>query len=175
MNRAWNYNPGSGRFLSEDPLHFSGNDHNLYRYVKNKPVGYSDPQGLLASDVNEAVKIVSNVLGLPDLNVQYGASAYTPFGSTGTIVLPVKYQLKEYSDSESFNILQSVFHEGIHVLQNRVDRGVTNIEDVMVAYGVMEQEDSIHYMIYNLANSLTWQFWSQFNKNRIKDQVTCGP
>lgn len=44
--RARYYDPITGRFISEDPLGFEGGDVNLYVYVKNNPVLYSDPTGL---------------------------------------------------------------------------------------------------------------------------------
>jgi hypothetical protein len=34
------------RFISEDPIEFKGGDINLYGYVANKPLVYSDPLGL---------------------------------------------------------------------------------------------------------------------------------
>jgi RHS repeat-associated protein len=42
------YSPDFGRFLQPDPLQFSGGDENLYRYVKNSPINFSDPLGLYA-------------------------------------------------------------------------------------------------------------------------------
>jgi len=44
--RARYYDPQTGRFLSEDPLLFEGNDTNFYRYVGNSPIGFYDPSGL---------------------------------------------------------------------------------------------------------------------------------
>jgi RHS repeat-associated protein len=44
-NRARYYNPGTGRFLSEDPIRFYGGN-NFYRYVLNNPVNFIDPTGL---------------------------------------------------------------------------------------------------------------------------------
>lgn len=46
--RARFYAPDVGRFISEDPIGFSGGDLNLYRYVSNDPVGLLDPSGLFA-------------------------------------------------------------------------------------------------------------------------------
>ncbi|OFZ18972.1 MAG: hypothetical protein A2X94_13570 [Bdellovibrionales bacterium GWB1_55_8] len=40
------YDPGTGRFLSKDPIGFAGGDTNLYRYVRNTPLQYTDPTGL---------------------------------------------------------------------------------------------------------------------------------
>ena len=40
------YDPSLQRFLGEDPIGFSGEDFNFYRYVKNSPINYSDNSGL---------------------------------------------------------------------------------------------------------------------------------
>ena len=40
-----NYNPVTGRWLSKDPIGFSGGDGNLYRYSKNDPVNFLDANG----------------------------------------------------------------------------------------------------------------------------------
>ncbi|MHB1034182.1 MAG: RHS repeat-associated core domain-containing protein [Pirellulales bacterium] len=44
-NRARWYDPGVGRFASEDPSGLTS-DMNLYRYAGNSPVDYTDPSGL---------------------------------------------------------------------------------------------------------------------------------
>jgi RHS repeat-associated protein len=43
--RARWYDPGSGRFISQDPIGFSAGDPNLYRYVGNAPGDATDPLG----------------------------------------------------------------------------------------------------------------------------------
>ena len=43
------YDPGTGRFMSEDPIGFRGGDTNLHRFVKNAPINFVDPFGLTAS------------------------------------------------------------------------------------------------------------------------------
>lgn len=40
------YSPGLQRFISEDPIEFSGGDANLYAYVLNSPISFIDPNGL---------------------------------------------------------------------------------------------------------------------------------
>ncbi len=45
--RARYYNPLIQRFISEDPIGFAGGDINVYAYVGNDPLGYTDPSGLL--------------------------------------------------------------------------------------------------------------------------------
>jgi RHS repeat-associated protein len=44
-NRARYYDPKLGRFISEDPIGFAGGA-NLYRYVRDNPVTWTDPFGL---------------------------------------------------------------------------------------------------------------------------------
>ncbi|MHC1727572.1 MAG: RHS repeat protein [Syntrophobacteraceae bacterium] len=46
--RARYYDPGVGRFISEDPIGFAGGDVNLFAYVQNNPVKWVDPEGLQA-------------------------------------------------------------------------------------------------------------------------------
>ena len=43
--RARYYDPILGRFLSENPIGFSGGDANLYAYVGNNPTNFIDPEG----------------------------------------------------------------------------------------------------------------------------------
>jgi RHS repeat-associated protein len=49
--RARHYSQMLGRFLSEDPLEFQGEDVNLYAYVLNDPISYRDPLGLVSPTV----------------------------------------------------------------------------------------------------------------------------
>src|SRR5207237_1959216 len=44
-NRARYYSPTLQRFISEDPIGLAGGD-NLYAYVGNSPMKFSDPSGL---------------------------------------------------------------------------------------------------------------------------------
>ena len=45
FSRARFYDPGIGRFVSEDPIGFRGGDVNLYGYVWNNPIDKTDPSG----------------------------------------------------------------------------------------------------------------------------------
>lgn len=44
--RARYYDPGSGRFLTEDPLRFFTGDGNFYLYAAQNPIVLTDPYGL---------------------------------------------------------------------------------------------------------------------------------
>ena len=48
FNRARYYNPGWGRFISEDPIGLAGGI-NPYAYAANNPVSLTDPSGLAAT------------------------------------------------------------------------------------------------------------------------------
>ncbi len=47
-SRARWYDAKTGRFISEDPIGFRGGDINLYGYVGNNSIYFSDPQGTVA-------------------------------------------------------------------------------------------------------------------------------
>ena len=46
FSRARFYDPRLGRFISEDPIGFAGGDINLYGYVRNRPLTFTDSLGL---------------------------------------------------------------------------------------------------------------------------------
>jgi uncharacterized protein RhaS with RHS repeats len=60
--RARYCHPTLQRFISEDPIGFAGGDFNLYGYVTNNPLSFSDPLGLDKKAPGEACS-----LGLPSL------------------------------------------------------------------------------------------------------------
>ena len=69
--RARYYNPETGRFLSEDPIEFSGGDTNLYRYIVNNPINLTDPYGLLVKRCNRPLKFLPPDLFYPSLGVSH--------------------------------------------------------------------------------------------------------
>jgi RHS repeat-associated protein len=56
--RSRYYDPVVGRFISEDLIGFAGGDTNLYRYVFNSSVNFTDPLGFRPLNGNEAVIIL---------------------------------------------------------------------------------------------------------------------
>jgi len=61
--RARWYDPGVGRFMSEDPIGFAGGEANVYRYVGNNPQHYTDPLGLLSYNEVGSLVGVNNLSG----------------------------------------------------------------------------------------------------------------
>jgi RHS repeat-associated protein len=49
--RARYYDPGLGRFISQDPSTFTSGDTNFYRYVLNDPIYLMDPSGMHWSNI----------------------------------------------------------------------------------------------------------------------------
>ncbi|MCA9191301.1 MAG: hypothetical protein KDB03_06055 [Planctomycetales bacterium] len=67
--RARQFDPNNGRFTSEDPTGFLGQDMNLFRYAFNSPVNYLDPLGTSVTAEESAIGSLSAILGslLPGL------------------------------------------------------------------------------------------------------------
>ena len=68
--RARYYNSALQRFISEDPLGFSGGDLNLYAYAGNNPISLVDPDGTLVhvARVGDTVHVTASITA-------YGPSA----------------------------------------------------------------------------------------------------
>jgi RHS repeat-associated protein len=69
------YSPKWGRFLQSDPIGFAGDPANLYRYVGNNPVNWSDPYGL-------DIRVVEYFAGSYGINYNHVGVGVT--GSFGT-------------------------------------------------------------------------------------------
>jgi RHS repeat-associated protein len=54
------YSPNLGRFLQTDPSGYTGEDFNLYTYVRNSPLRFADPMGLVAK------KVIKGIVGKDD-------------------------------------------------------------------------------------------------------------
>ena len=67
FNRARYYNPQLGRFISEDPLGFSGGDVNLYAYTGNSPTNFVDPSG----KSNSLIHLAETYLGAQDAGLGF--------------------------------------------------------------------------------------------------------
>lgn len=70
------YDPIIGRWLSKDPILFGGGDTNLYGYVANDPVNWTDPSGLCPWCIGAVVGGVAS-----------GVSAYLAGGDARTIAV----------------------------------------------------------------------------------------
>jgi len=67
--RTRSYSPELGRFLQPDTIDFTGGDVNLYRYVRNSPVVFTDPRGTVAAwavGLLAAAVITAAVLSVAD-------------------------------------------------------------------------------------------------------------
>jgi RHS repeat-associated protein len=62
--RARYLDSATGRFISEDPLHFNGGGVNFYRYVNNNPETFTDSSGLSPDCKNKKCRIVVRCRGI---------------------------------------------------------------------------------------------------------------
>jgi RHS repeat-associated protein len=82
--RARYYDSANGRFISEDPIGFDGEDSNLTRYVGNNAINYEDPLGLRISE-KQIIDSGSGFGGggsggpLPGVRYNPGGSITTPY------------------------------------------------------------------------------------------------
>ncbi len=76
------YSPALGRFLQPDPTNTVSGDLNLYTYVKNDPVAFSDPTGLQQSSNTNYSTI--QAIGSPAFGVQQLRHAGTVVQVDGT-------------------------------------------------------------------------------------------
>ncbi len=84
--RARYYDPGNGRFLSQDPLGFAGGDDNLYRYVFNSPIQLLDPTGTIA--IFEYAQIQARLATARAAIVEcLGKAAFTNLAEAGVYLL----------------------------------------------------------------------------------------
>ncbi|MBI2678494.1 MAG: RHS repeat protein [Candidatus Koribacter versatilis] len=82
--RARYYDPSLGRFLAEDPV-WGNSDHTLYSYVRNNPINYFDPSGMVPEapcdcngtrgGIRAAAKCCRNA---PPVSSDAGAPPYDP-------------------------------------------------------------------------------------------------
>jgi RHS repeat-associated protein len=75
-NRNRWYDPGTGRWISQDPIGFRAGDQNLYRYVGNNVINAIDPNGtdiwyLLDSDAVCGAGHAGMIIGNPKDGYQY--------------------------------------------------------------------------------------------------------
>jgi RHS repeat-associated protein len=103
-NRARWYEPGTGRFVNEDPSGFKGGDANLFRYVGNDPLNQVDPSGLAAKWASGAKASVPTAgwaaLGQQPLESPAWAGTKAFFGSLGNSLTNAATGLKDLVTGE---------------------------------------------------------------------------
>jgi RHS repeat-associated protein len=116
---ARDYNPAIGRWTAKDPILFAGGDTNLYGYVLNDPVNWTDATGLAGlSDIQQlAQQYIDELLAngtIDECTAAEAASAVTVF--TGAINVSAGYL--NYGLSYLGNALSGLFVIPTSVLQS---------------------------------------------------------
>jgi uncharacterized protein RhaS with RHS repeats len=131
LTKKWvcNYNPSTGRFLSEDPIGFNSGDVNLYRYVGNSPVVFGDPSGLIVNDMTNGLisgsvksgELYKSIDKNPNITVDIYADTFLPFAGL-TSWYGKKYQKVAinpiYQKNDKSYLHNTIIHELNHVRLN---------------------------------------------------------
>ncbi len=83
------YNPGIGRFMSQDPAGFAGGGTNLYSYVDNDAPNMVDPSGLSPTTPNQPAPSEDDESFVPDADQPYQGGGYVPSWTTSWYTPPV--------------------------------------------------------------------------------------
>ncbi|MBF0548857.1 MAG: RHS repeat-associated core domain-containing protein, partial [Candidatus Riflebacteria bacterium] len=86
FNRNRYYSPQMGRFISKDPIGFSGSG-NLWGYGKNNPTKYIDPYGLFEGPLTTtiAIGVETGAGGVTGAGIGAGVGAVVSIGIGGGI------------------------------------------------------------------------------------------
>ena len=86
--RARYYDVAVGRFIGEDPISFLGGDLNLYGYVLNNPIAFTDPFGLVDTAMCIADSKIAAARGALLGGIIGGVLGGAAIGILGTIIAP---------------------------------------------------------------------------------------
>lgn len=99
-----------GRYLSKDPIGLSAGDVNLYRYVWNDSVNWSDPEGLLVKRILKEIakrKMRNSHLAgkiHPNTKVHFKATGYPDFSKWSIKTVQIKQTGNRCKDEAAANL-----------------------------------------------------------------------
>jgi RHS repeat-associated protein len=166
--RARFYDSSTGRFSAKDPIGLSGEDANLYRYVRNNPINLIDPEGTFAFlaypllvtgirfAVTRAVTIAARrALGSLAASAQLSAAGSILGAASGTILGVTEYYSITPSGQRSLEGALD-YAEGKYALPLAKAGGLAG-----ATFGLIPFRAAYAYLLYSIL--------SDFSEGRLKN------
>ena len=142
LHYNWNryYDPETGRYLSPDPIGLDGG-LNLYAYVENDPVNWSDPEGLLGE------VITFHPVGWGTSS--FGHTAYNDngtvysFGPKGMWKGPFEDYMKKNDFREAVGAVLNLTQQQEEKLRKLIDKNQGKFGKFLNNYGDIEDRKSV--------------------------------
>lgn len=103
--RSRYYDPRQGRFISQDTVGFSSSDVNLYRYVFNSPLNYTDPEGYVYGEQSWWDRAVNWTLNAIPINRE--ADQFV-----SGVANEVSFGLTDYVREQAYGDFATANHQG---------------------------------------------------------------
>jgi RHS repeat-associated protein len=122
--RARYYDPVEGRFISRDPIGFAGGDVNLYGYVQNNPVNWTDPSGEYAEVIISDSRMISQGSQFGHVAININGTVYSRAHSGWFVIDASTYihRQQAFRDSIGLELNTTSKEESImlELLNNRI-------------------------------------------------------
>jgi RHS repeat-associated protein len=176
--RARYYSAEIGRFITEDPIGFLGLNFNLYRYVNNGPVNWSDPSGLdtvaagytitAGNGVYGALAEGGYVISFTDAGItvhSYTTVGFGPAGGAGT-----GYELSYFTGT--IDQLSGGGFQSTGTIWDVTGSAFTSVDGLEIG-GSVGQSIGYSYFVGETYTVIGPAIWSRFaNPERIRN---CPP
>jgi RHS repeat-associated protein len=133
---ARDYNPHTGRWTNKDPILFNGRQSNLYVYVNNNPVNFTDPNGkfawvaagaVLGAAVNVGATLIANGGDVSWRQIGAAAASGAISGAVGAVAGPLGGTIaKGVLGASTSGLAASVATAGVSAIGSGAGQAVAN-------------------------------------------------